>query len=82
MAKARLQFHYDGFDETRRDPAVLADVVRRANAIAAAAGDGYEVESGLSKSRARAVIITKTADAKRDQAENHTLERSIDAGRG
>lgn len=81
MGRVKFDFHYDGFNEVRRDPAVAAEVERRAEAIAGAAGDGYEVRTSESKSRARAVVITATPEAMVDQARNHTLERSIDAGR-
>lgn len=81
MARVRLEFHYDGFNEVRTDPAVQAEVNRRAEAIAAAAGEGFEVRAGVTKSRARAVIITATPEAMLAQATDHRLERSIDAGR-
>ena len=87
MARVRLEFHYQGFNEVRQSPEVQADLFRRADAIGAAAnagldGDGYEVRKSVNKTRARASIITVTADAMRDQATNHTIERAIDAGRG
>jgi len=85
MANVRLEFHYDGFNEVRRSPEVQAEVYRRADAIGAAASassDGYEVRKSVNKTRARASIITDTADAMLDQAKNHTLERALDAGRG
>lgn len=81
MGRVKLDFHYDGFNEVRRDPKVAADIEDRANAIAGAAGDGYEVRTSSSRSRARAIVITATPEAMVDQARNHTLERSIDAGR-
>lgn len=81
MGKVKLDFHYDGFNDVRRDPKVAADLERRADAMAVAAGDGYEVRTSESKSRARAIVITATPEAMVDQARNHTLERSIDAGR-
>lgn len=82
MAKIRLEFHHEGFNEVRTDPAVAADIAARAEAIAAAAGDGFEVLTSPGwKTRARAVVITATDEARLAQAEDHTLERSLDAGR-
>jgi hypothetical protein len=82
MARVRLEFHHDGFDEVRRSPEVAADIARRTEAIAAAAGDGFEARTSLTKSRARGVVITAEPAAMVQQARDHTLERSIDAGRG
>lgn len=81
MGRVKLDFHYDGFNEVRSSPEVQAEVFRRGDAIGAAAGDGYEVRKTVNKTRARVSIITATAEAMVDQARNHTLERSLDAGR-
>lgn len=66
-----------------KSPEVLADLERRANAIAAAAGGSpdYEVDSRLGAERARASVVTATAEAMRDEATSRTLTRAIDAGR-
>ena len=85
MAKTkvtRIQFNYAGFNAVRRSPQVAADIERRAQAIAAAAGEGMEVRTGLNASRAWATVSTGTDDAKRAEAEDKALTRAIDSGRG
>ena len=39
----KIAWNRAGFEALVQHPAVQADIVRRAKAIAAAAGDGYEV---------------------------------------
>lgn len=62
-------------------PEVSGDLESRGNRIAAAAGDGVEVQ--VTRNRDRAVVFVKTAsfEAKRAEAEDRTLTSSIDAGR-
>jgi hypothetical protein len=64
---------------------VREDLERRARAIAAAAGGseaGFEVGTNVGPNRARASVVTTTAEAMRAEAEDRTLTRAIDAGRG
>lgn len=88
MARVRLEFNYPGFNEVRTSPEVAAEVHRRADAIGAAAnaateeGEGFEVRKSINKTRARASIITVTAEAMLAQQTDHVLERALDAGRG
>lgn len=82
MARVRLEFHHDGFDEVRRSQEVQDDLFRRGDAIGAAAGEGFEVRKSVNKTRARVSIITAEPEAMVRQARDHVLERSIDAGRG
>jgi hypothetical protein len=65
-----------------KHPDVLADLERRARAVAARAGGGHIVDSGMQKNRARAAVITQTAAARRAEAEERNLTRAIDAARG
>ena len=64
-----------------RSEEVRADLARRAEQIAAAAGDGHRVESGVGRNRARAAVVTDTADARRREATDRSLTAAIDAGR-
>jgi hypothetical protein len=61
---------------------VQGDLRGRASRIATAAGDGHEVELAVGRVRARASVRTATFEAMRAEAENRTLSRAIDAGRG
>ena len=63
---------------------VQADLKRRAEAIAAAAGGpeaGFEVGTNVGPNRARASVVTTTIEAMRAEAEDRTLTRALDAGR-
>lgn len=64
-----------------RSAEVLADLERRANAIAATAGDGMEVDSAVGAARARASVRTATREAMQAEAQSRALTRAIDAGR-
>ena len=78
---ARIVWNLKGFEALRRSPGVAADLRRRAEAIASAAGDGFVAESGQGRSRARAVIIAASPKARRRNAADNVLLRSLDAGR-
>ncbi|MDI2032994.1 hypothetical protein [Paenarthrobacter nitroguajacolicus] len=57
------------------------DVKKRADRIAAAAGDGMESSVVIGRTRARASVITATYAARTAEARNAALTRAIDAGR-
>lgn len=65
-----------------RAPGVKADLQRRADRIALAAGAGVRgyVWDGADRARGRVVTVTPEADF--NQARYRTLSRAIDAGRG
>lgn len=64
-----------------RSGPVQSDLQRRANAIARAAGEGMEVDSGTGPNRARASVRTGTREAMEAEARDRALTRAIDAGR-
>lgn len=64
-----------------RSEAIRADLARRAEAVAAAAGEGHITDSEIGRNRARAAVITATGKAMRNEAENRSLTRAIDAAR-
>ena len=59
---------------------VQAELLRRAKAIARAAGAGMEAESRPRTTRARAVVYTDTPEAMRAEATNRTLTKALSAG--
>ena len=80
MARARIRWRRGAFAEIRSLPAVVAEVNSLAAGVADRAGDGYEARAATisgGRVRARAAVVTATAEARRDQATNHTLERSL-----
>lgn len=82
-SKFRLKIEPEGFNQIRRDPAIQADLHRRAEAISAAAGGGddYVVIDSPSSTRARVVVVTASPAARQAEATDRTLTRALDAGR-
>lgn len=60
---------------------VQADLLRRAERIAAAAGEGFEASVVAGENRARASVITATFEAREAEARSGALTRALDAGR-
>ncbi|MFE3060594.1 hypothetical protein [Nocardia sp. NPDC059239] len=82
----RVRFNFDAFEQIRRAPGVAAFLKDRADAIAKEARDrsgeeGYLAVTGRGRTRDRAAVVTTTWQAIRDNAEDHTLLKSLDAGR-
>lgn len=76
----RIDWHMDGFEALRREPAVKALLMEHAEQIAAEAeaaheAKGYLAVSGEGKSRSRAAVVTTTAHAINSNAKFHTLEK-------
>lgn len=82
----RIKFHPAAFRELLNSPGVVADIDRRAQAIATAANaEGtHVVDSATTRSgqRHRAAVITADFEAMRAEAKTRNLTRAIDAGRG
>lgn len=81
-SKVRIEMNPAGFQEILKSAGVQADLERRAEAIANAAGDGMDVDVRVGRTRARASVRTGTPEAMRAEARDKTLTRAIDAGRG
>lgn len=81
MGAVRIALNPNGPRKIRRSPGAQADLLRRAQAMAAAAGEGIEADSGMGKNRARAIVYTATTAGVVAESEAHVIEASIDAGR-
>lgn len=65
-----------------QSPEVQAELLRRAQQIAAAAGDGtYDVTASLTPTRARVSVATGDHAARVNEATNRGLTSALDAGR-
>jgi hypothetical protein len=64
-----------------RSPEVMAELKRRGDAIAAAAGPGHSVEEWVGVNRDRVTVATATPRAMAREARDHTLLAALDAGR-
>ena len=77
----KLELNRAGIGALLKDPGLASVVIRAAGKIANAAGDGFKYEPSLGSNRARATVWADSPQARRRQAKEHTLEKSIDAGR-
>lgn len=80
--KITIVWNLPAFSQIRKAPGVQADLRRRAQAIANAAGPGMTVHSNVGRNRARAAVVTSTDEARRAEAEHGRLSGSLHAGRG
>lgn len=71
----RVVHNRKGYAALMKDAAVLADVRRRAQAIADAAGPEFDMQSSEPRKRARAAVVAPQGDP-----ENKMI-RNLDAGR-
>ena len=81
MAKARVRLNRAGVRAILQSVKVRDDLASRARRMAAAAGPGMAVDSEVGPGRARASVRTDTYLARRREATDKALTRSIDAGR-
>ena len=77
----KIKLSNAGFRELRKSPAVRAEILRRAEAVAAAAGDGFRAVESAPRNRARAAVVPVTAEAAARNARENTLLHALDAGR-
>lgn len=78
----KVQLNGAGVRALLKSPAMQADLKRRAERIAAAAGPGHKVETFEGRNRARSSVSTDTLDAMIAEQAHQTLTRAIEAGRG
>lgn len=77
----RIELNRAGVRALLTSASVAEDLTDRGNRIAAAAGDGVEVQATRNRDRAVVFVRTDTFDAKRAEAEDRALTTAIDAGR-
>lgn len=77
----RFEWNAAGFRDLMRSSEVLADLRRRGNAIAGAAGAGHDVQEFTGRKRARVTVRTSTRAAREREATTRNLTSALDAGR-
>lgn len=80
----KLKFNQKAFEELRKSPGVVADLKRRAENIAEAAGGeakGYKVTELVLEDPRGAVSVMATGHAHFHNRKHHALLRALDAGR-
>jgi hypothetical protein len=81
MSVDRIKLNRKGVAALLKSPEVKADIRSRAGRIAATAGPGFEARTSVGRTRARAVVITTTSEARLAQAKDRKLSNAISAGR-
>jgi len=76
-----------GFVQLRNSPEVVAEITKRASAIATAAGEGFEVlppetNTTTPRGRARVAVYTRTFPARYAEATDRALTKALEAGKG
>lgn len=78
--KIRLEMNSRGIRELLRGGDVQADLMRRGNAIAGAAGPGHSADMTFTD-RAAVFVRTDTVEAMLSEQRDRTLTAALDAGR-
>lgn len=83
MTLEKLEINDAAFIEILKSPEVQAELLRRGNAIAAAAGAGtFDVTVSFTPTRARVSVGTADHAARKSEATTRSLTAALDAGRG
>jgi hypothetical protein len=77
----KLKLKRSAVRELLRSAEIQADIGARARRIAAAAGEGFEVDESVGRNRARASVRTVSHEGRYAEATQRALTRAIDAGR-
>lgn len=83
--KVVMVWRRGAFADVRTMPGVMAEVDRRLERIAAAAGPGFEIRRARrtgGRVRARGSVGTTDIRSQRRNARDHTLIKALRAGRG
>lgn len=82
MSLEKIEFNDAAMVALLKSPEVQADLLRRANAIARAAGDGaFDVTESMTPTRARVSVGTADYAARKSEATKRSLTSALDAGR-
>lgn len=81
MADVKVTLNLRGLNKIMTGPEITADVVRRTQRMADAAGDGFEAVILPHEYTARGYVRTANAQGRARQAREKVLQRSLDAGR-
>ncbi|MHC6175468.1 hypothetical protein [Glutamicibacter sp. X7] len=81
MAKVKVKMNSRGAQQLLKSPEVQADMLRRAQAVADGAGEGFSADVIVGRTRARAQAKADTFEAKLKNTREQTLLKNIDRGR-
>lgn len=78
----RIELNRRGVAELLKSERVAAELQRRAQAVANAAGPGHKVDVTTTGTRARAAVVTDTVEAMLNETTDRNLSRSFNAASG
>lgn len=81
MGVVRIELNRSAIRDLLQSEEVKVDLEERARRIASAAGQGFEVNSAIGRTRARAEVRSATVEARLAEARERVLTQAIDAGR-
>lgn len=77
MANLQIELNSDGVRELLQGPAMMAECLAQAQAIAGRAGGGYTVSTYTGATRVNASVMAETPEAIRDNLKNNTLLKAV-----
>lgn len=77
MSRVTIKLNKSGVGEFLKGPEMTAITTELAQSIAKRAGDGYEADSYVGKTRVNASVYPATFEATRDNNRNNTLLKSL-----
>lgn len=76
----RIELNSKGIADFLKSDDVRYDIHKRVTNVADTAGPDYEAVTFVGRDRAQGIARTGSLESRRDNAENHTLLRSLSAG--
>lgn len=77
MAKMKFKLNYDGVGQLLKSAEMQGVLEEKATAIKNRAGEGYDQDVYVGKTRANAMVYADSYKAKRDNKKNNTLLKAV-----
>ncbi|HEM3699033.1 TPA: hypothetical protein U1C85_002127 [Streptococcus suis] len=77
MARMKFKLNRAGVRDLLKSPEMQAVLTDKANGIRNRAGDGYESDIYVGKTRANAMVYADSFQAKRDNKKHNTLLKAV-----
>lgn len=77
MAKNKFKLNYSGVGQLLKSTEMQNVLTEKATAIKNRAGEGYEQDIYVGKSRANAMVYADSYKAKKDNLKNNTLLKAV-----
>ena len=77
MAKSKFKLNHDGVRQLLKSSEMQAVLASNATEIKARAGEGYDQDTYVGKTRANAMVYADSSKAKRDNMNNNTLLKAV-----